>query len=143
MRCVTGGVDEGVPDAGPPAAGRRRALDLERGRRRAEDEPLRERVPAQAARVRPSGTHAKPTVAERHEGEGQQHPAAMRCRRRRSRRPRGAHPSAAAAQLKRLLLPLTGSQAQSRSRRSKSGELQPPFGSVRLGCLQVSLTPGT
>jgi hypothetical protein len=124
-RCVTGGVDEGVPDAGPPAGGCRRALDLERGRRRPEDEPLGERVPAQPARVRPRGTDAKPAAAERQEGQGQQqppqHPAAMRCRWR-SRRPRGAHPSVAAAQLKRLL-PSTHSQAQSLSRRSKSSEL--------------------
>ena len=80
MRCVTGGVDEGVPDPGAPAAGRRRAFDLERGRRRPEDEPLGERVPAQAARVRPSGTHAKPAAAERHERQGQQRPVATRRR---------------------------------------------------------------
>jgi hypothetical protein len=88
-------VDEGIPDAGPAAAGRRRALDLVRGRRRPEDEPLRERVPAQPSRVRPRGTDAKPTAAKRRDGQGQQQQqldaaAAMRCRR--SRRSRGAHP---------------------------------------------------
>jgi hypothetical protein len=88
-------VDEGIPDAGPAAAGRRRALDLVRGRRRPEDEPLRERVPAQPSRVRPRGTDAKPTAAKRRDGQGEQQQqldaaAAMRCRR--SRRPRGAHP---------------------------------------------------
>lgn len=63
MRCVTGGVDECVPDGGPAAAGRRRALDLERRRRRPEHEPLGERRPAQAARVRPDGTDAVKAVA--------------------------------------------------------------------------------
>lgn len=62
----TGGVDEGVPDGGPAAAGGGRALDLERRRGRPEDEALGEGRPAQPARVR------RGARASKQRGGGQQ-----------------------------------------------------------------------
>lgn len=46
-------LDEGVPDAGPPAVLERHPLHLVRRRRRPEREPRWERPPAQPARVEP------------------------------------------------------------------------------------------
>uniref|UniRef100_A0A0A8YC22 Uncharacterized protein n=1 Tax=Arundo donax TaxID=35708 RepID=A0A0A8YC22_ARUDO len=97
FRNISWCVDEGVPDAGPAATGRRHALHLVRRRRRPEHEPLGERRPAQPARVRPHGTDAEPVATKRHEGQGQQQqlqPAAMR---RQCRSRRGAHHSSSVA----------------------------------------------
>jgi hypothetical protein len=118
MRCVTRGVDEWVPDGGPAAAGRRRALDLERRRRGSEHEPLGERRPAQPAGVRPDGTDTKSVAAERHEDQEQQHQL-------QPGRSRGAHRSSSvaggsgsSAASRRLTLSLSQSRSQvSHSRR--------------------------
>ncbi len=99
---VTWGVDEGVPDGRPAAAGRRHALDLERRRRRPEHEPLGERGPAQPARVVVRGADPGPGTVEhdqRHDHHQQPPPPSPReVMRRRSAAHRSSKPATQSSQ---------------------------------------------